>query len=232
MALDLKDALGTWYPVLSHLFMTDEFKQIGMFLAQEEAYKHDIQPRIENIFRAFKMCPYEKLKVIIIGQDPYPGGEADGLAFSSKYHTRPDSLKVIFEELELEGLGVRTNNNLDDWAEQGVLLLNTHLTTLRYFVNAHSNIGWDWFTGEVLQTVSARRMGANIVSPMIIMAWGSPAKEVIRKNMVRDLDKDIYFLQSPHPAAQKHGWKYLGNNHFKLANKYLIDHDVEPIKWV
>ncbi len=218
----VQQALGAWMPVVSHLFKEPFMANIG------EAISRDIdklQPAYENVFRALTLCQPDKVKVVIIGQDPYPGGEADGLCFSTGTGTRPYSLDIIFKELKAEGFGIRTNTSLEDWAEQGVLLLNTHLTTTKGSVNAHANIGWDRFTGEILRWIIWR------VPAAVFMLWGRPAQEVFRKANNHDLANTLLRLECPHPAAQRYGYKFLGCDHFKLANEYLIEHGKKPIEW-
>lgn len=226
MTLDLKEALGTWYPVLHTMFASPQMEYIGRVLGATR----DLQPKLDSVFRAFSLTPLDTIRVLIIGQDPYPFGEADGLAFSSKFKPRPYSLEIIFEELEREGLGTRSTNGLDDWSEQGVMLLNVNLTTNLGKVGAHSNIGWEYFTGQVLHMINEEAIKENRL--LIVAAWGDVAKSLVKKYMHRDMFDKILLLQSPHPAAQRHGYKFLGCGHFDKINEYLVHYGLKPIIWV
>ncbi len=216
MMIDIQRQLGTWYPAVSHLFETEWMENLGRHLG------HDIdklQPPLSKVFRAFTLTPIEKVKVVIIGQDPYPTpGHADGLAFSSGNGTLPYSLSVIFDRLE-ELYGVkRTEVTLDDWAEQGVLLLNPILTTRSNEVLAHANIGWQDFTKMMLQQITHH---------VVYVLWGSKAKEFMKTVTLKG---NCHIVGDSHPAAVRHGKDFYGG--FNSINEILIHRQQEPIKWV
>lgn len=223
MMYDIEHALGAWYPLLAPEFGKPYMQHIGTVLGGANLHDGRLQPAPENIFRAFKLCPPEKLKVVIIGQDPYPGGQADGLAFSSGDGTLPYSLRIIFNELTNSDFGMRTKPSLEDWAEQGVLLLNVHLTTLRSHVNAHSEVGWDEFTGKVLQICAT-------IPGTIFLAWGGPAKISIYK-YVGTSNTKIHIMYHTHPRAHNYGFPFIGCGHFVNANRILQSQGKEPIEW-
>jgi len=219
---ETEQALGAWMPVVSHLFKESFMANIGQVLGRDMA---KLQPALTNIFRAFTLCQPDNLKVVILGQDPYPGGEADGLAFSSGTGTLPYSLNIIFKELEMSGFGRRKSTSLEDWAEQGVLLLNTHLTTLKGYVNMHDHIGWEKFTGYVLWYIITH--APNVV----FMLWGNPAQKTFKATGVASVGKHLV-LEAYHPAASRYGYDFVGCKHFAKANEYLIANGKSPIKWV
>lgn len=225
--INMEEVLGTWYPIVKPVFDLPAMQHLGRMLNVNRLF---LEPSLDKIFRAFILTPPDKVKVVIMGQDPYPGGEADGLAFSSKYRPRPYSLRIILEELELEGFGTRKQNALDDWAEQGVLLLNRSLTTSIGQVGGYAGM-WDPFISRVLSILAGTK---NIV----YMAWGSDAKEMVKDyvephlfNMTIGEPRHSKILTAPHPSAQRHGYRFLGCNHFKQCNEYLIAHDKTPIIW-
>lgn len=150
---------------------------------------------------------------------PYPGGHADGLAFSSGNGKLPYSLDIIFDELKSEGYERPKGVSLEGWARQGVLLLNTHLTTVLNNVNAHDRLGWDKFTGDVLNHT--------IVNDPVYLIWGLPAKLVAGKHLL----PASRVLFAPHPAAERFGYKFIGCNHFKDTNRILEEQNKTPIQW-
>ena len=166
--VDIQQQQGTWYPAVSHLFNTDWMKDLGRQLGQDI---DKLQPPLNKIFRAFTLTPVEKVKVVIIGQDPYPGGQADGLAFSCGNDNIPYSLQVIFDSLEKTYKVRRTKLSLDDWAEQGVLLLNTCLTTRKGGIKAHAGLNWDRFVTVALKALQQHT---------IFMCWGNDAKNFMK----------------------------------------------------
>ena len=132
MVLNMKEALGQWYPVVMPILKEPVGANISNVLSRDE---RDLQPKLPKIFRALQLTPPDKVKVVILGQDPYPGGHADGLAFSSGINNVPESLRQIFLNMEQNGFKRRIRQSLVDWAEQGVLLLNTSLTTTTGCIN-------------------------------------------------------------------------------------------------
>lgn len=189
---------------------------------------HVTVPKPFDIFTALELTSPQDVKAIIIGQDPYINGEAHGLAFSSQLGMTP-SLRVIFDELEQEYSEKRTNPNLTDWAEQGVLLLNTILTTELGLTGAHKNYGWQPFVAEVVRYV------INLQNPLVVMLWGGYARNFWSDTMkLVDADTEhIHLLSACHPQAENYGsCKFTGCNHFRKTNDYLVDHDLKPIKWL
>jgi uracil-DNA glycosylase len=160
---------------------------------------------------------------------PYINGEAHGLSFSSIDKVTP-SLQVIFKELKLEFNKERTNPNLTDWAEQGVLLLNSSLTTVKRKSRAHGNIGWEKFTGHALS------MLARTVSPKVFMLWGKDAKAIGAKYIAPRMSNGNHLLlHAVHPQAENYSdgsWSFTGCNHFKRANEFLAERGKGRIKWI
>jgi len=190
-----------------------------------------VRPAVDYLFNAYRSTQPSQVKVVIVGQDPYPGNEAHGLAFSSRLQSIPPSLRVIFGELERSGYGKRTNPNLQDWADQGVFLLNSVLSTTYRITNAHSSWGWQKFTQLTLRHLNTQ--GQDIV----YMVWGGSALSVVEKSldMRASGDKSIVparrlQLNACHPQAENYGKKqFTGCNHFVMADHFLKDN---AIKWV
>lgn len=211
--------------------LKDQFQSPNTFKIQT-ALKRDASrlcPPIDNVFNAYKLTPFEDVKVVILGQDPYHSGEAHGLSFSSKAGY-PPSLKVIFKELKEEFNQVRETPNLTDWAEQGVLLLNSSLTTVRGQAGAHNKIGWDQFTGYTLMRLALNK------KPKVFMLWGKDAKQIGERYVFPyDNAKNHLILTAVHPAAELYGdgtYKFQGCGHFRKANTFLGDNNRGRIKWV
>lgn len=186
-------------------------------------------PAPHQVLEAFRLTPPENTEVVCIGQDPYPDpGHAHGLAFSSKKGMTP-SLEIIFEELRRVNIA-RTNPDLTDWACQGVLLLNTILTTQVGISLAHKNYGWQAFVGEALRYV------LSLENPIVVMLWGNEAKNFYQE-AVRTLMTErhhIKVLEAVHPVAQArapHKHRFVGCNHFTEANEWLAMWGKEPIEW-
>lgn len=182
-------------------------------------------PEGRNIFRAFDLCPFNDVKVVILGQDPYHEiGQAHGLSFSVQEGiAMPPSLINIFKELKNDiGKELPANGDLTHWAEQGVLLLNSTLTVRAHQAASHQNIGWEPFTDAAIKTLSTRR------NHLVFILWGGFAR---RKKVFIDTTKHLV-LESVHPSplsANRGGW--FGNHHFSQANNYLISNGIEPINW-
>jgi uracil-DNA glycosylase len=177
------------------------------------------------IFNAFNLCPFDKVKVVIIGQDPYHElGQAHGLSFSVNDGIPfPPSLVNIFKEIEMDlGTPMPTTGNLTRWAEQGVLLLNATLTVRAHYAGSHQRKGWEKFTDAAIKALSADR------EHLVFILWGGYARS---KASLIDASKHL-ILQSVHPSplsANRGGW--FGNHHFSLTNRYLVQNGIEPIKW-
>ena len=212
-----------WKALLADEFEKPYFAELVGFVRKEYSSRQ-IFPRGGNIFRAFDKCPFDKLKVVIIGQDPYHGeGQANGLCFSVNDGVQfPPSLRNIFQEVESDtGAPVPTSGNLDRWAEQGVLLLNSVLTVRAHEAASHAGRGWEQFTDAVVREIAARREG------VVYMLWGSYAQ---RKGAIADPARDcILKAVRPSPLSAYRG--FFGCRHFSRANDYLVAHGKEPIVW-
>lgn len=176
------------------------------------------------IFNAFEQTPFEQVKVVILGQDPYHDvGQAHGLCFSVQDGVQfPPSLRNIFQEIQSEtGNAVPASGNLTRWARQGVFLLNTCLTVRAHQAFSHSGKGWEQFTDAVIQTLSREREG------LVFLLWGAPAG---RKASLIDATRHLV-LRSAHPSPLSAHRGFFGNNHFNLCNQYLQQHGKEPIIW-
>lgn len=214
----------TWLLPLEDEFQKEYFLRLQDFVEKEYEEKN-IYPPEEEIFSAFNMTDFDKVKVLILGQDPYHGkGQGHGLAFSVKDGVKlPPSLRNIYKELESEySIAMNTNGNLTSWAEQGVLLMNTVLTVEEAKANSHKNKGWEVFTDEVIRILSQRE------DPMVFILWGKPAE---KKRELIDEGKHLV-LTSPHPSPLSARRGFFGNNHFVEANSFLADKGIECIDWV
>lgn len=212
-----------WKALLADEFEKPYFAELVGFV-REEYSSRLIFPRGGNIFRAFDKCPFDKLKVVIIGQDPYHGeGQANGLCFSVNDGVQfPPSLRNIFQEVESDtGAPVPTSGNLDRWAEQGVLLLNSVLTVRAHEAASHAGRGWEQFTDAVVREIAARREG------VVYMLWGSYAQ---RKGAIADPARNC-ILKAVHPSPLSAYRGFFGCRHFSQANNYLVTHGKEPIVW-
>lgn len=222
MSLQLE---ASWRKLLAWEFEKPYFWEIKSFLKNEiEAWKQ-IYPHPKNIFNAFSHTPFEKLKVVILWQDPYHGpGQAHGLSFSVQDGVKvPPSLKNIYKELKNEypDFEVPLWGNLTAWADQWVLLLNSILTVEARKPASHSKIGWETFTDSVIQTISDNCEG------IIFLLWGNFSRW---KKILIDTDKH-FVLESPHPSPfSAHSW-FFGNNHFKETNALLKEQWKEEIRW-
>lgn len=212
-----------WQELLAPEFEKPYFAQLVDFVRSEYAAQR-IYPRGNNIFRAFDKCPFEKLKVVIIGQDPYHGeGQANGLCFSVNDGIPfPPSLQNIFQEVSTDiGTPVPASGNLDRWAEQGVLLLNSVLTVRAHQAASHAGHGWETFTDAVVRAIAERKTG------IVYMLWGSYAQ---RKGAIASpLDNCILKAVHPSPLSVYRG--FFGCRHFSQANEYLVSRGKEPIVW-
>lgn len=214
----------SWQLVLQEELDKPYFKDLMAFVNKE--YDENICfPPKANIFSAFDHAPFFKVKVVIIGQDPYHGpNQAHGLCFSvGKTAKIPPSLRNIFIEIEKDlGAVAPSNGNLNRWADQGVLLLNATMTVRAHEAGSHQNKGWEKFTDYIIQKLSSEREG------LVFMLWGGPAK---KKGKKIDASKHLV-LNSGHPsplAANRGYW--FGNKHFSQANEYLEKKGKTPVKW-
>ena len=212
-----------WKGVIGEEFSKPYFEELINFVKQEYATTQ-VFPAGRNIFRAFDKCPFDKVKVVIIGQDPYHGdGQANGLCFSVNEGVPfPPSLKNIFKEVYDDvGTPIPTSGELDRWAEQGVLLLNSVLTVKAHNAASHAGHGWEIFTDAVVRAIAERKEG------VVYMLWGSYAQ---RKGAIANPQKNL-ILHSVHPSPLSSYRGFFGCKHFSKANEYLKSIGKEPIAW-
>lgn len=212
-----------WKEILAPEFEKPYFEQLTGFVREEYASRR-IFPQGRNIFRAFDKCPFDRLKVVIIGQDPYHGeGQANGLCFSVNDGVQfPPSLQNIFQEVHDDvGAPIPESGNLDRWAEQGVLLLNAVLTVRAHEAASHAGRGWETFTDAVVRAIAERKSG------IVYMLWGNYAQ---RKGAIADPSRNL-ILKAVHPSPLSAYRGFLGSHHFSQANEYLIKTGREPIRW-
>ncbi len=212
-----------WKELLHSRFDEPYFAELVEFVRQEYTTQV-VYPPARDIFRAFDKCPPEQLKVVVIGQDPYHGpGQANGLCFSVGDGVRfPPSLQNIFKEIGAEyATPMPASGNLDRWAEQGVLLLNSVLTVRAGQAASHAGNGWETFTDEVVTTLNERFEG------LVYLLWGSYAQ---RKGFLVDPTRNLV-LRSAHPSPLSAHSGFFGNGHFRRANEYLASLGKTPIQW-
>ena len=212
-----------WKALLQDEFDKPYFEELVRFVKREYS-STTIYPAAKNIFRAFDRCPLDKLKVVIIGQDPYHGeGQAHGLCFSVEDGVAfPPSLQNIFKEIASDlGKPTPARGCLDRWAEQGVLLLNAVLTVRAHQAASHAGRGWEQFTDAVVRKISEQREG------VVYMLWGSYAQ---KKGAVADPHKNL-ILKSVHPSPLSVYRGFFGCKHFSRANEYLQSIGREPVDW-
>lgn len=221
--MDVKIEHG-WKLALGKEFSKPYFQQIVAFLKTEKAQGKIIYPPGSLIFNAFDKTPFENVKVVILGQDPYHGpSQAHGLCFSVPDGVPfPPSLVNIFKELHTDiGMPIPKNGNLTKWAEQGVFLLNASLTVRAGDPMSHSKIGWAEFTDAVIRTISINKTG------VVFILWGRFAQE---KQVLIDETKH-HVLKAAHPSPLSANSGFFGCRHFSKANNYLVKHGVDPIDW-
>ena len=214
---------ASWKEALSGEFEKPYFGSLVRCLHQEKAEGKVIYPPGSLIFKAFELTPLDKVKVVILGQDPYHGpGQAMGLSFSVPDGiAAPPSLKNIFKEISSDlGIPMSGRTNLEKWARQGVLLLNSVLTVRAGEVASHRAIGWQEFTDAVISCVNARRSG------VVFMLWGAFARG---KAPLIDPDRN-HILEAAHPSPLA-GGAFFGCRHFSKANAILVSEGLEPIDW-
>jgi uracil-DNA glycosylase len=214
---------ASWKSKLDPEFEKDYFIKLSDFIKNEYRLQ-TIYPPGSLIFNAFNLCPFQKVKAVIIGQDPYHGpGQAHGLCFSVREGTDfPPSLKNIFKEIESD-LGIKRpfNGNLERWASQGVLLLNATLTVKAHQAGSHQKRGWEQFTDSVISVLNIEK--ENIV----FFLWGAYAQ---KKGESIDRSRHLV-LESVHPSPLSASRGFFGNKHFSRCNEYLKAHGIEPINW-
>ena len=214
----------SWEKVLQSEFSSPYFQDLIAFVKEDYKNSRCFPPGFQ-IFNAFDRCPFEQVKVVLLGQDPYHGpGQAHGLCFSvPEGLSHPPSLQNIFKELESDlGLAVPQSGNLEDWAKQGVFLLNATLTVRAHQAASHQKKGWEQFTDEVIKKLSQRGQG------LVFMLWGGFAKQKIK---LIDMDKHpVLSSGHPSPLSANRGY-WFGNKHFSQCNTYLKDQGKTPIQW-
>lgn len=216
----------SWKEILKEEFEKDYFKTLSALIEAEYKIKPSkIFPDYNEIFNALNLCSFHNVKVVIIGQDPYPTkGHAHGLCFSVKKDVQPlpKSLKNLFLELN-EDLGIKKTETgcLTDWAKQGVLLLNTVLTVEEGKPDSHSNFGWDIFTDEIIINLNKHR------SNLVYILWGAKA---IKKTVLIDSKRNL-ILTAPHPSPLSAYRGFFGCKHFSKTNTYLLENGISSIEW-
>ena len=214
---------ASWGRVLADEVEKPYFKSLTEFV-RNEYHQGPCYPPGRQIFAAFDLCPFDKVKVVIIGQDPYhEPGQAEGLCFSvAQGVTPPPSLVNIFKEIENDlGTPPPPDGSLRRWAEQGVLLLNATLTVRAHMAGSHQRRGWEEFTDAVISRLAQERTG------IVFILWGSYAQ---RKGAVIDRTRHLV-LQSAHPSPLSAYRGFFGNHHFSTANAYLEKQGLAPIQW-
>jgi uracil-DNA glycosylase len=222
-ATDRPDIGPGWYGPLEGAFRSADFARLKAFLIADRS-AHTVYPKGQDIFAAFHHTPFQKVRVVLLGQDPYHGpGQAHGLSFSVPPGVPPPpSLQNMFKELQRDlGMAIPRSGDLTKWAEQGVLLINATLTVRAGEAGSHQNKGWEAFTDEVIRQVSARHTG------VIFLLWGRFAQN---KATLIDADRH-YVLQAPHPSPLSAHRGFLGCGHFSKVNELLSAQGTRPIDW-
>lgn len=215
----------SWQKVLAHEFEKPYFEQLTEFV-RNEYQETTVYPNPKNLFRAFEPCPFNDVRVVILGQDPYHGkGQANGLCFSVQSGVKhPPSLQNIFTEIR-DDTGTPSqcehDGNLTPWAQQGVLLLNATLTVRAGQAGSHQGQGWEQFTDAVVQQLNDKREG------LVFMLWGKYAQQ---KGAVLDWTKHLV-LQAAHPSPFSAHSGFFGCKHFSLANEYVRKRKEKEIAW-
>jgi uracil-DNA glycosylase len=223
MAVDLE---ASWLEVLGDEFDKDYMLKLKEFLKEEKQGGNTIYPKGSDIFNAFRKTPFNEVKVVILGQDPYHGpNQAHGLSFSvQKGVAVPPSLQNIYKELatDIPGFTIPKTGNLTEWAKQGVLLLNATLTVRAATAGSHQKKGWEKFTDTVIKTISDKKEG------VVFILWGAYAQS---KSVLIDDSKHLVIKSThPSPLAVSHGG-FFGSKPFSKTNDYLQKHGERPIDW-
>ena len=216
-------AIDEWLPAIGDEFSKDYYKQLAKFV-NWEYQQHTVYPPKDEIFSAFRLTPLSKVKVVILGQDPYhEPNQAHGLCFSVRPGTEiPPSLVNIYKELEDDlGCYIPNNGYLVKWAEQGVLLLNTLLTVRAHAAFSHKGAGWERFTDAVIEALNRENR------PIVFLLWGSPAQR--KAEMLNNPNHLI--LKAPHPSPLSAYRGFFGCKHFSKANRFRQEHGETPIDW-
>ncbi len=215
---------NSWKTVLNSEFEKPYFKELVNFV-NEEYNTNTCYPEAQNIFEAFNLTSFDDVKVVILGQDPYHGpDQAHGLCFSvNKDVATPPSLVNIYKEINNDlGKQIPAHGNLEEWAKQGVLLLNAVLTVRAHEAASHKSKGWEKFTDAVIKAISEEKEN------VVFLLWGGYAK---KKGAKIDKDKHLILTSGhPSPLSANRGY-WFGNNHFSQTNTYLKEHDQSEIDW-
>ena len=215
---------GEWECALHEEFSKEYYKNLFFFIRKQYS-ETIVYPKADEIFTAFHLTPLEKVKVVILGQDPYHNeGQAHGLCFSVKPDVEiPPSLVNIYKELHDDcGCYIPDNGYLTKWAKQGVLLLNTVLTVRAHQANSHRGIGWEEFTDAAIRILDQQDR------PMVFLLWGRPAQ--MKKSMLHRNPKHL-ILEAPHPSPLSAYRGFFGCKHFSQTNEFLKANGLDPIDW-
>jgi len=218
-----KNISESWKAHLEREFEKPYFKQLERFV-DNEYQEHEIFPPQEFIFKAFNTCPFEDIKVVILGQDPYHGPkQANGLAFSVNNEMKfPPSLRNIYKEINKDlNIPISSKGNLEDWAKQGVLLINATLTVRANEAGSHQKKGWEEFTDAAIKALSEKR------EKLVFILWGSYAQ---KKGIQIDNNKH-HIIKSAHPSPLSAHRGFFGSKPFSQTNNYLIKQGLKPIDW-
>ncbi|MCC8408104.1 uracil-DNA glycosylase [Mucilaginibacter sp. UR6-1] len=222
MAIDLEPS---WLNVLGDEFQKDYMVKLREFLKSEKESGQTVYPKNSDIFNAFNKTPFDKLKVVILGQDPYHGAnQAHGLSFSvQKGINPPPSLKNIYKELltDIPGFSIPSHGELTEWAEQGVMMLNATLTVRAGSPGSHQKKGWEIFTDTVIKTISEQKDG------IVFLLWGKFAQA---KAELIDAGKH-HILKAAHPSPYSADSGFFGCKHFSKTNAILKNEDKQTIDW-
>ena len=219
----MKKFNNSWDSLLAPLFSDEKYLNIRNFLKQEYS-ERTIYPDMNDIFNCFTLTDYNDVKAVILGQDPYHGyGQAHGLCFSVKKGVKkPPSLKNIFTELKSDlGIDESVHGDLTNWAQNGVLLLNTVLTVREGNPNSHKDCGWQWFTDEVIKILNKRE------KPIVFILWGGNARS--KKKFIDT--KKHFVIESAHPSPLSSWQGFFGSKPFSKTNELLESAKISPIDW-
>jgi len=214
---------NSWKKILSSEFEQPYFSRLTDFV-RRSYFEQAVFPNGKDIFHAFDACPFDQVKVVILGQDPYhEPGQAHGLCFSvPEGCPLPPSLQNIFKEINVDlGYAPTSSGNLERWAKQGVLLLNATLTVQAHQAGSHQNKGWEQFTDAVIQKIATQRQG------IVFLLWGAYAQ---KKGSFIDETQHLV-LKSVHPSPLSAHRGFFDNHHFSRTNSWLLEHRLEPIDW-
>lgn len=215
--------LGSWNKPLAPLFADERYIKIREFL-KEEYRNFVVYPDMYDLYNCFRFTPFDSVKAVILGQDPYHNvGQAHGLCFSVQDGVQfPPSLQNIFKELKADiGCDIPKSGNLTKWAKEGVLLLNTSLSVREHQANSHSKCGWAWFTDSVIELISKQKEN------VVFILWGGNARS--KKPLIDGNKHCVLECAHPSPLSAYNG--FFGCKHFSKTNEYLQSKGISPIDW-